>query len=131
VCARRPHWRCQRRHLHRDVALSHRRLGALPHDQQIHVLQQHHQAPLQPVVPVHRHRWTLGAPKGHSMSNTEKTWHWRQPPSNPKNDPVEVGVIALVEEGLRVVPEDDYYYGHLSREEALELARAIIEKFGA
>lgn len=39
------------------------------------------------------------------------------------------GVLSLAEEGLRVLPEDDYYVGIIKPEQALELANAILQRF--
>lgn len=62
-------------------------------------------------------------------------WRWWQPttPAQKRvggHDRNFMGAITLEPDGLGFLPDDAYYHGQLSREEALDLARAIIEQFG-
>jgi hypothetical protein len=47
-----------------------------------------------------------------------------------RDKPSEHGTVTVAEDALRIEPDDDYYSGTLSREQALELAHAIIEAYG-
>jgi hypothetical protein len=40
-----------------------------------------------------------------------------------------MGSVVIGPHGLIVIPEDDYYCGVMSPEDAVELARAILDRF--
>jgi hypothetical protein len=57
------------------------------------------------------------------MSESEKTWAWYD------NRDMLQGFVNLTDKGLGFNVEDDYYNGEMSREQAISLAHAILEKF--
>jgi hypothetical protein len=66
----------------------------------------------------------------------DRTWKWSSDlvfagggARHPK--PSQLGELRITDEGLSVEPDDGYYAGTLPPEQAIELARAILQRFGS
>jgi hypothetical protein len=59
-----------------------------------------------------------------SLGATIHWWHRRT------RDASRVGYLEVRDEGLMVRVEDDFYDGEISKEEALEIAREILRRYG-
>jgi hypothetical protein len=71
--------------------------------------------------------------EGHRMS--DKNWRWFSDVvymgGGAKLDkPRSGGTLCLSDAGLEVDPEDDFYGGTIPKAEAIDLARAILARFG-
>jgi hypothetical protein len=71
--------------------------------------------------------------EGHRMS--EPIWRWWNDRvyagGGAKHEkPIARGSVYLSDAGLEVDPDDDFYGGTISKTDAVELARAILARFG-
>lgn len=57
---------------------------------------------------------------------TNKIWEFKK--KRERGCPTTEITVSLGERGLSAVADDDHYYGDLTKEESLELARAVLEK---
>jgi hypothetical protein len=70
--------------------------------------------------------------EGHRM--TEQVWKWWTDRvyagGGVKTEPFSNGSVYLSDAGLVVDPDDDFYGGTISKTDAVDLARAILARFG-